>query len=247
VNYHCIPEDSIPNFEKQLEFFRRHFCDVDEKTLDSFLCKGEWFADKPGLIISFDDGLVCQSAVAKTLEKYGFTGWFMVPSEFVLGEALDEKEFMTRRAITCNCDNNERKALSAEGVTRLVKEGNVICSHTASHQRMYSGLQAEIVKYEVGGSKKSLEQNLNLNISHFVWVGGEEETYSECAGKMIRKSGYDFSFTTNAGLITGKTDRFQLGRVNIESYNPLSLICFQLSGLIDLLYLGKRIRVNKLI
>jgi hypothetical protein len=51
---------------------------------------------------------------------------------------------------------------------------------------------------------------------------------------------------TNNFVNRPDTHPLQLQRTNIESENPLWLVKFQLSGLMDLLYLGKRRRVNRL-
>ena len=72
-----------------------------------------------------------------------------------------------------------------------------------------------------------------------------EETGRACGADLIRQ-GYDFSFMTNTAPITKKTDPRQIQRTNIEAEFSLPLVRFQLSGLVDLMYAGKRKRVNRL-
>jgi hypothetical protein len=86
VNYHCVPPACGIPFEKQLQFYTMHFSDVTEDDLGDFLFQKKWDKKKPGLIISFDDGdLSNYSVAAPLLEKYGFTGWFFIPTGFSCG------------------------------------------------------------------------------------------------------------------------------------------------------------------
>ena len=79
----------------------------------------------------------------------------------------------------------------------------------------------------------------------FCWVGGEETSYSSEAAKLISEN-YKYSFMTNNAVIRPGDDPLQLQRTNIEAENPLELVRFQLSGLMDVYYTGKRRRVNRL-
>lgn len=79
----------------------------------------------------------------------------------------------------------------------------------------------------------------------FCWVGGEEPSYHAGAAALIRE-GYALSFMTNTAVIRPHTSPWQLQRANVEAQDPLWLVRFQLSGLMDLAYAGKRRRVNRL-
>src|ERR1043165_5233388 len=76
VNYHDTPARSATNLEEHLRWYAKRFTPVGHADLDRFLATGEWGASRPGLIISFDDGLRSNYDVARPLlEKYGFPGW----------------------------------------------------------------------------------------------------------------------------------------------------------------------------
>src|SRR5689334_16033696 len=83
VNYHDVPPCHARSFERQLQFFKRRFVVTNRCGLQDLLA-GHWSYDRPGLLITFDDGLKSHAQVAAPLlEKYGFSGWFFVPTEFV--------------------------------------------------------------------------------------------------------------------------------------------------------------------
>ena len=83
-------------------------------------------------------------------------------------------------------------------------------------------------------------------INLFCWCGGEEETYTQKAAELIRSAGYTYAFMTNSEVIRPDTNRFQMDRSNIEASWPISLVKFQICGLMDYRFSGKRRRVHKL-
>lgn len=228
VNYHDIPSENKANFESHLKYYSDKYINVDEKTLRSFLNDETWPHPKPGLIISFDDGLTSHIEAAKPLlEKYGFTGWFFVPAE----------RFNTKIPIAEN-------ALTAEQVKEIGKL-HIVGSHTMTHLRLGADVKDDVMNFETLDAKRLMEKALGHEVKIFCWVGGEEFAYSKKAAEKI-KQGYDLSFMTNAAIVRPGTNPLQLQRTNIESDNPLPLVKFQLAGFLDLLYFPKRRRVNRL-
>jgi peptidoglycan/xylan/chitin deacetylase (PgdA/CDA1 family) len=235
INYHDIPNNLADNFEAQLKFYATEFVNVTEQDLVNFLQTGKWQHDKPGLIISFDDGLRSHYKIAAPLlEKYGFTGWFFVPSGWVVPDEQSEKpSFVTTE-----------ESLTLEQLHYLDAHHVVGC-HTETHCRLSGDLTPEKLRYETLEAKNSLETKLGHPVKIFCWVGGEEFAYSKTAADFI-KEGYDLSFMTNTAVVRSDTNSRQLQRTNIEAENPLPLVRFQLSGLMDIAYYPKRKRVNAL-
>ncbi len=93
-------------------------------------------------------------------------------------------------------------------------------------------------------SKSELVALLGRDVETFCWVGGEEDTYCEAAARYVEEAGYRFAFMTNSAPTTARTHPLQIPRSNIEAEYPLSLVKFQLAGLMDMLYTPKRRRVN---
>lgn len=237
VNYHDVPSDLAGNFETHLQYYASQFVSVDEQSLRDFLNGKAWPHKKPGLILSFDDGMRSHfETVAPLLEKYRFTGWFFVPAGWIAERITESAEVVKNVGDQLTLKTEQAKYLA---------QRHVVGCHTETHRRLAVDLPEDLLNTEIVGGKRSLEKTLGRDVPIFCWVGGEEYTYSRAAADFIRHN-YDLSFMTNTANIRPRTNPLQLQRTNIEAENPLSLVRFQLSGFMDLAYLPKRRRVNKL-
>jgi peptidoglycan/xylan/chitin deacetylase (PgdA/CDA1 family) len=237
VNYHEINKPWVESFEKHIEFYSTRFVNVTYEDLTKFLDTGKWPHDKPGLIITFDDGSTTHlEAAAPILEKYGFTGWFFVPSGWVIEKngVKGEKPWFVK----------EIEVLTHEQLKRL-DEKHIIGCHTDTHCRLSADVPPDKMRGEILDSRKEMETLLGHPVRLFSWTGGEESAYSRAAADLI-KQGFDLSFMTNSEVIRPGNNPLQIQRTNIEAEHPLSLVRFQLSGLMDIAYAGKRKRVNKM-
>ncbi len=236
INYHGTPKKYQYNFEKQLIFFKQNYATVNLIDLENLL-NGKWEKEKPGLIISFDDGLKSNYTIAAPLlEKYGFTGWFFIPVGLIgTGRCKDFH----------HTGNKDCSYMSWREIFKL-SQSHIIGCHTLTHYRLSNPISDEKLEQEIVESKKILEDKLNSKNNIFCWVGGEEETYTAKAAKYIYEAGYKYSFMTNNKLIFPGTNRFQLQRTNIEADWLLSLVKFYLSGFMDIIYTRKRNRINKI-
>jgi peptidoglycan/xylan/chitin deacetylase (PgdA/CDA1 family) len=247
LNYHDVPPHLAPAFERQLRFFARHFTPVGPAQLHE-LHAGGWHHPKPGLLLTFDDGLRSHvDVVAPLLEKYGFSGWFNVPVAFVETPPADQREFARthRIAYDGSKQEGERIALSWHDLRRL--DGpHEICCHTWSHRRLGPRLSAEELQLEIRRAKHRLEEGLGHPVRGFAWVGGEEWAYSREAAEEICAAGFEFSFMTNNAVIRPHGELLQIQRTNVEADFDPALLRFCLSGFYDVLYLPKRRRVNRL-
>lgn len=230
INYHDIAESEAAAFESQLRYYAAHFDPVGYNDLSALL-SGTWHGRRPGLILSFDDGLRSHAEIAAPLlERYGFPGWFFIPVGLLGGGRRHEgTDHMTVEAL------------------RLLASRHVIGCHTISHVRLSKELSSDVLEREIVGGKHELETALGgAPVNVFCWVGGEEWSYSREAAQIVKHAGYRFSFMTNNAVIRPGDDPLQLQRTNIEASDPLWLVRFQLSGAMDLLYAVKRARVNRL-
>ena len=225
LNYHDNHSDKIPEFKKQLEWYKKTFCNINYKNFLKFKTGALTLSNKPGLMITFDDGKKSNYTVAKDLlNEYGFTGYF-----FISPDLVGTKDYM-----------------SWEEIKQLQKEGHIIGSHTCTHHRFNESDNYEVLEYEIVKSKEKIQDATGEQINIFCWCGGEEKHYTYEAAKKIKQAGYKFSFMTNSYPVKPDTDNFHIQRSNIEDDWSLSLVKFQLSGLIDLKLKAKRNRVNEL-
>lgn len=233
VNYHATPAENRDQFRRHLEFYREHYCDVTYDDLCGLLEQGMWTKPKPGLLLSFDDGYRDNATVAAPLlEEFGFTGWFFVPACF----AADGHD-------GTGGNQPPRPTMTIEQLRALAAR-HVVGSHTRTHCRLRESVGEERLRREIVDSKAELAALLGREVETFCWVGGEEDTYCEAAARFVKEAGYRFAFMTNSAPTTPRTHPLQIQRSNIETEYPLSLVKFQLAGLMDVLYAPKRRRVN---
>ena len=247
VNYHGAPRALLPRFEEHLRWFADAFVPVDLQGLLD-LQAGRWPHDRPGILITFDDGLrEVYDTAAPALERFGMTGWFFVCSGFIDTPSDRQRAYARTHQITCPPAPaaDPRIALSWTEVRDLRRRGHVIGSHTTTHWRLAAGTPPDRLRAEIADSRTRLERELGEPVPVFCWVGGEERSYSAEAARAIREAGFTVAFQTNNEVIRPGTPLLQLQRTNLEFDNPLSLVRFQLSGVADLVSTGRRRRVRR--
>ncbi len=225
VNYHNTTKAGIENFRKQLLWLKRYYHNINFEEFENFLSAGILQGNKPGIMLTFDDGLSGNYKYAKkVLDELKMTGYFMVSTDLIGTEGY----------------------MTAEQLKELLRKKHVIGCHTSTHHRMSASDSQEILNYEIVQAKSNLEKLLGTPVSVFCWCGGEECTYTREAQKMIEKAGYKYGFMTNSEPVTGKTDRYHIQRINVEDEWSMALLKFQISGLMDYKFRKKRKRVNAL-
>jgi len=249
INCHATPKARSAGFERQLQFYQRHYCcDVTPDDLHGLVYHGVWEKPRPGLIITFDDGFYSNYRVAAPLlEKYGMAGWFFLPTEF-LGtppadqHAFAEQGYMLLHEELLDPEAQERLAMTWDEARDLAKR-HVIGSHTRTHRRMIPAIGPEQIEDEVVNSRRILEERLQVPIRSFCWVGGEPGTYSAAVARKILAAGYEFGFVTTSAIVGPHHDPFQLHRSNVEPCWDLAQTRFQISGLMDIVNRRRREQV----
>ncbi|CAN5652490.1 N/A [soil metagenome] len=247
VNYHGIAQADAATFERHLQYYARHFHAVDHQQLLAFH-SGDWTpAGKPGLIISFDDGLKSQFDIAvRLLDSYGLPGWFFIPPGLVDMAEAEQRAAAERHGVLSGPEDNGERIFMSWPEIRSLRPRHMIGCHTYSHHRLSADTPPAAMEYEIVTAKQRLEAGIGERVHAFCWVGGEEYSYSKAAAELIRRAGFQISFMTNHAPIRRGTSLLQLQRSNIEGGDPLWLARFQLSGAMDIMYSGKRRRVNRL-
>ena len=247
VTYHDTSNGECNNLRKQLEWYQKNFVNCNLADLRGLLTNGVWNYDKPGLIISFDDGLRSNFDVAlPLLEEYGFTGWFMIPTGFVDLDPTKQVKFAKRNLIDFHLESScERIALSWDEVRDIERRGHVVTCHSMNHKRLSERLTQLELEIEIRNAKQLMEVRLGHEVDLFTWVGGEEWAYSRRAFDLMKESGFNYIFCTNCSCITAKQSPLFLERYHVEpdySHNQLRLV---LGGVYDIMYLQKRRRICK--
>lgn len=247
VTYHDTSKVKCNNLRKQLEWYQKNFVNCNLADLRGLLTNGDWNYDKPGLIISFDDGLRSNFDVAlPLLEEYGFSGWFMIPAGFVDLDPTKQVEFAKLNLIDYHPESSyERIALSWDEVREIEQKGHVVTCHSMNHRRLSEKLTQLELEIEIKNAKQLMQVRLGHEVDIFTWVGGEEWAYSRRAFDLMKESGFNYIFCTNCSCITAKQSPLFLERYHVEpdySHNQLRLV---LGGLYDIMYLQKRRSIFK--
>jgi peptidoglycan/xylan/chitin deacetylase (PgdA/CDA1 family) len=247
VNYHGTPAAWRDGLASHLRFYLRHFVPAHAADLELLLSGKPWPHSRPGLLITFDDGLRNNFEIASPLlEQYGFSGWFMLPAGFIECPPSKQRAFAAAHHIWNGPDHNEERIAMSWSEAAALQERHVIGCHTLTHRRLGSDVPFAEVEREIAQAKRLMQERLGRTIEVFCWVGGEEHSYSSAAARLIRDAGYRWSFMTNTAPVLASTSPFQLQRSNIEADWPMDVVMFQLCGIMDILYAFKRARVNRL-
>lgn len=247
LTYHDTPNGVCDNLKNQLAWYQNNFVNCNLADLCGLLANGVWNHDKPGLIISFDDGLRSNFDVAlPLLEEYGFTGWFMVPAGFVDSNPAKQVEVAKRSLIDFYSESScERIALSWDEVREIERRGHVVTCHSMNHKRLSGKLTQHELEVEIKDAKKLLESRLGHAVDLFTWVGGEEWAYGRRAFDLMKEAGFNYIFCTNCAPIIARQSPFFLERYHVEPDFSHSQLGFTLGGFYDLIYTRKRRRIMK--
>jgi peptidoglycan/xylan/chitin deacetylase (PgdA/CDA1 family) len=246
VNYHDVPPSRASDFERQLELLAKLFHCMTRADAD-VLARGEWPHAKPGLVLSFDDGLRSHAEVcAPLLERHGLTGWFMVPFGFVEEPPGGQLAFARDHLIDVVDEWGDCRVAMTWPQVRSLADRHVIGCHGWGHRRLADALTDAELDHEIQGAKAALERAVGRSVDVFAWIGGEESAYSQRAAARIQAAGFRFSFMTNHAVYRPGADTLQVQRTNLEADYPLSVVRFHLSGFMDVMYTAKRRRVNRL-
>jgi peptidoglycan/xylan/chitin deacetylase (PgdA/CDA1 family) len=250
VNYHGTPASLAPALERHFAFYREHFQCLGEDDLLRFL-RGETSLSRPGVVISFDDGLRDNASVAAPLlEKYGLVGWFMIPGRFVdEPEATQDAYFKEHIRPSPTLEHPAgvpARAMTWPGVRTLAERGHVIACHTWSHVPLGPSVSAELVEDEVVRARARLEERIGRPVRSFCWVRGQVGDYSALAHRAVQRT-YDLAFMTMSRVIEPSTDPLALHRFNVEASFPLPVVRFQISRLNEQAFAKRRRAVEAVI
>ncbi len=247
VNYHDVAPADAATFESHLVYLKERFRPIGYEELIAFH-EERLSLDRPGVIVSFDDGLRSHAEVAAPLlERHGIPGWFFVPTGFVDTPPEHHAAFGRSHRISWSAEPvGCPGAMSWAQVRELDRRGHVVGCHTHSHVRLSNALGPAELREEIAESKARLERELGHGVDVFCWVGGEESSYSEGAARAIRDAGYRVSFMNAKSVIKPSTSLLQLHRCALEASRPLSYVRYRLSGFFDVAYAAQRHRVNRL-
>lgn len=201
---------SVKNFEKQMDYIKRHFSAV---SLDTIL---ETKERKPNIAtdavaITFDDGF-----------KDNFLNAYPVLKKYKLHATI----FLISGWIV-----HKKDMLNLEEINIMEKDGIGFGSHTVTH-RMLSNLDSNTANDEICRSKSELENLLKKEMCYFAYPYGKKRHYTEEVKVKVKQAGYKAAFTTENTETNTHSDRFELGRFCIRNF-PLYAFKARVSGIFE--------------
>ena len=197
---------SMPNkvFEKQLIALREsgvEFIDFDIAV--KRIVKEDFPENRCLAAFTFDDGFEeCYSKIRPILNKYCIKACFFINPNFVDGDKQYKENFKKNIVFT------DKNPMSWEQIRELQEEGHFIGAHTMDHIRLDID-DKEILEFQIGKSKKVIEEKLNIPCDYFAFPYGKLEHISstgvDIAAKHFKyifsQSNYKHYFSFNKKVI----------------------------------------------
>lgn len=195
VNYHNTNDVDAERFETEVKYFSEHFVPVNVEMLDAFFETGRWDYEKPGLIMNIFEGYRNHYDVMfPILEKYGFTGWFYMPSMLV-GLPLENQTAAAkshRLRVTGDYMYADGRVMINGDEIRKIAKHHVICCHTGTHFEITRDTSDEDMYREIVEAKQVLEHYAGVPVEVFCWLAGEEYNYNPRTHKYLEEAGYKY-------------------------------------------------------
>lgn len=132
--------------------------------------------------------------------------------------------------VTLPADGLANRMLTWEQVREMQAAGVSFGTHTMTHP-VVSRLRNSELQWELGESKRLLEERLQRRVLDFAFPFGKAEECGDAALDILAGLGYRSAVTTEAGLNYPETNLFALRRVSFCESRSLSLFALQMSRL----------------
>lgn len=141
------------------------FINFDEavKRIDS----NEIHKNKCFVAFSFDDGFEeCYSKIRPVLMKFGIKACFFINPNFINGDIQYQENFKNNVVFT------QKQPMNWNQILELQNDGHIIGAHTMDHLDMNID-DKKILEYQIGESKKYLENKLSTKCEYFAFPFGQ--------------------------------------------------------------------------
>ena len=167
------------------------------------------------VILTFDDGYVDNFDIAfPILKKYGYKAvvfWVTKTTKNTWGIAEGEPAV---------------DLLNSTQAMEMRNYGIEFGAHTQTHPNLLL-CSATAIKREIDGSKKDIENLLDINVTSFSYPFG---ACNELVKKTTQDAGYTFAVSTNKGAPFFSQDHFQIRRIEVTPKTSLRSFKKKVSG-----------------
>jgi peptidoglycan/xylan/chitin deacetylase (PgdA/CDA1 family) len=191
-------------FAKQLEMLRHH--GFTSASLDEIAKVSANPESK--VVLTFDDG--CRNVSENALETLSLHRFHAI--QFIVADLIGKRNEWDAK----NGDVVE-PLMDAAQIREWLSAGHDIGSHSLTHPNL-ANLGVAEAREQIFGSKKKLEDLFGIPIRHFCYPHG---SWTSQVRELVREAGYATAGTTEFGVNTSHTPRFELKRIFCLSQHEL--------------------------
>jgi peptidoglycan/xylan/chitin deacetylase (PgdA/CDA1 family) len=125
---------------------------------------------------------------------------------------------------------SEYAPLSWEDIKKMASEGLEVGAHTETHPVLARISSPEVLRREVAGSKRAIEDRLNLPVRHFCYPNGQIPDFNAASVEAVRAAGFLSATTAQRGLISPGDSHWELRRVGVDPLMPNERFELELAG-----------------
>lgn len=245
LSYHDVQSVDRDQFAAQMRWIADRFTPLGLAGLRQF-ASGQIVGDKPPIVVTFDDGFLSQTQIAMpVLDELQIPGWFFIPTEPL--DLAPDKHFQWAASHGMNPASlgyrDGEPVFASWADWQRSSPDHCIGSHSETHLRFGSDVDAHEVAAEVDSSLAAIKERLGRDDRVFSWVGGELSSYTAVAASALRERDLEFAFTANSKRYRPGDDPLQIARTNVEAHFSWDRFRMALSGFVDVRYWLKRKRV----
>jgi peptidoglycan/xylan/chitin deacetylase (PgdA/CDA1 family) len=110
--------------------------------------------------------------------------------------------------------------MTSAQVRNLAQAGMEVGAHTVSHPILRT-LDDQTARQEIQGNRAALERIIGTAVRSFAYPNGKlGDDYTERDRDLVESLGFDYALSTQRGVATGESDRFQLPRFTPWDVSP---------------------------
>ncbi len=243
-NTHSTPPRFAASFARQLDHLLARYEPMDPYRLEETLAAGPP-GRQPLVLFTFDDAFRNHFEVAApALEERGVRGIFCVPAEFPSVPPAKQVEWCRRR-IRWQPDAEHARdadlfAMSWDQARELVARGHRICCHTLSHEVLSPKTPQRTLESEVVDARHRMEDELGVPVDGFCWPVKHDRT-ATAAERLVRDT-YRYALVTVTRPLRRGHDPLAVNRTQFEVSWPLEALDLQVSGIVDGIFVMRRLR-----
>jgi peptidoglycan/xylan/chitin deacetylase (PgdA/CDA1 family) len=249
LNLHGTPTAHADRFRKQLEWAQARFELLTPERFFAILAGRLATPTRPGLLYTFDDGLLSNYEwAAPMLESMGTRGLFFVNPAFAMVDGEMAKSFFYSRICprdaVANGSSEEWMPMNAKHIRALCERGHTIGNHTYSHASL-SSLCPERYDKEIGESADILQKWTGAACDAFAWTFAWSDITPETWERAAQTHTYCFSACPGVNRIA-RTESTLIWRTNVECHLEPFEYRFFYSGLADPFWTRPRRRLRRM-